>query len=81
MGAVAAGQVADLADAFVAALGDDVGGAELTTEVGARGMPSHEDDPLGSEPPGRQYGHKADGSVADDGDGRLGADVRPDGAW
>lgn len=33
-GAVAAGEVADLGDALVAAFGDDVGGAEVATEVG-----------------------------------------------
>ena len=35
VGAVAAGEFADLGDAFLAALGDDVGGAELAAQVGA----------------------------------------------
>ena len=35
VGAVAAGELADLRDALLAALGDDVGGAELAAEVGA----------------------------------------------
>ena len=30
------GQLADLVDALVAALGDDIGGAELDAQVGAR---------------------------------------------
>jgi hypothetical protein len=34
VGAVAAGQFAGLFDAFVAALGDDVGGAELAARAG-----------------------------------------------
>ena len=55
MGAVPAGQLADLLDALLAALGNDVGGAELAAEVGAVGVASHEDDPLGAQPPGGQY--------------------------
>ena len=37
VGAVAAGELADLGDSFVASFGDDVGGAELAAEVGAGG--------------------------------------------
>ena len=68
VGAVAAGELADLGDAFLAALGDDVGGAELAAEVGAGLVAAHQDDLLGAEPLGRQHGQQADGAVADDGD-------------
>jgi len=50
--AVTARQVADLGDAFVAAGGDDVGGAELPAQIGAVPVASHEDDLLGAESPG-----------------------------
>ena len=66
--AVAAGELADLGDAVLAAGGDDVGGAELPTEVGARLVAAHEDDLLGAEPLGRQHRQQADGAVADHGD-------------
>jgi len=75
LGAVAAGKVADLLDAVVAAFGDDMGGSEFTAEVGAGGMPSHEDDLLGSELPCGQDGQEADGAVTDDGDRGSGADA------
>ena len=68
MGAVAAGELADRVDALVAALGDDVGGAELAAEVGAVRVAAHQDDPLGAEPLGGQHGAQADGAVADHGD-------------
>ena len=58
VGAVAAGQFADLVDALLAALGDDIGGAELAAEAGAVRVASHEDDLLGAEPPGGQDGHR-----------------------
>ena len=69
VGAVAAGEFADLRDAFLAARGDDVGGAELAAEVGAVLVAAHQDDPFGAEPLGRQDGQQADGAVADHGDG------------
>ena len=69
VGAVAAGELADLRDALLAALGDDVGGAELAAEVGAVLVPAHQDDPLGAEPLGGQHGEQPDRAVADHGDG------------
>ena len=75
VGAVAAGELADLGDAFLAAGGDDVGGAELAAQVGAGLVAAHEDDLLGAKPFGRQHGQQADGAVADDGD--AGALVDP----
>ena len=67
--AAAVGEVADLRDALLAALGDHVGGAELAAEVGARLVAAHQHDPLRAELLGRQHGQQADRAVADDGDG------------
>ena len=67
VGAVAAGQLPDLRDALLAALGDDVGGAELATQVGAGLVPAHQDDLLGAEPLGRQHRAQPDRAVADHG--------------
>src|SRR5206468_12600462 len=72
-----AGEVPNLVDAGLTALGDDIGGAEFAPEIGTGDVPPHEDDPLGSEPLGRQHGHEADGSVADDRDRGPGADAGP----
>src|SRR3954451_291238 len=47
--AVPARQLADLGDAFLVARGNDVGGAELPAELGARRVATHEDDLFGSE--------------------------------
>ena len=55
VGAVAAGQLPHALDALLAALGDDVGGAELAAQVGAVRVPAHQDDPLGAEPLGGQH--------------------------
>ncbi len=55
---VAVGEVTHTRDAFLAALGDDVGGTELPPEIGAGGVSAHEDDSLGAEAPGRQDGHR-----------------------
>ena len=65
---MAASEVVDVGGALGASLGDDVGGAELAAEVGARLVPPHQDDLLGAEPLGRQNGQQADGAVTDDGD-------------
>ena len=65
VGAVAAGQLAHLRDALLAALGDDVGGAELAAEVGAGLVPAHQDDLLGAEPLGRQHRAQPDRAVTD----------------
>ena len=80
MRAVAAGQFQDAFDALVAALGDDVGGAELAAQVGAVGVPAHQDDLLGAEPLRREHAAQSDGTVTDDGDRVAGADSGGDGA-
>ena len=54
-----------LRDAVLAAFGDDVGGAELASQVGAYCVAAHEDDLLGAEPFGREHRHQADRAVAD----------------
>ncbi len=66
VGAVTPGQRADLLDAFVAALGDDVGGAELPTKIGAVTMAAHQDDLLGAQSFGGQHRAESDCAVADD---------------
>lgn len=53
LGAVPAGELADILDAFLTALGNDVRGAELEAEVGAALVPTHEDDLLRAQPPSR----------------------------
>jgi hypothetical protein len=60
-------QVPDPLDALCAAFGHDVGGTELDAEVGAVGVPAHQDDPPGAEPLCREDGAQADRAVADDG--------------
>jgi hypothetical protein len=72
-------QLPDLLSALPAAFGDDVGGAELDTEVGACLVTAHQDDALGSQALGGQDGEQADRSVADDRDARAWADPGGDG--
>ena len=72
-------------DAGVAALGDNVGGAELARESLPVGMAAERDDALGAELPGSQDSEQADRAVTDDRDGLtrpgLGRDSRePTGA-
>ena len=67
MRAVAAGQFPDAFDALLAALGDHVGGAEFAAQIGAVGVPAHQDDPLGPEPLGGQHAAQSDRPVADHG--------------
>ena len=69
MGAVAAGELADLGDALLAALGDHVGRAELEAEIRADLVPAHQNDALGPELPRRQDSHQTDRAVTDHGDG------------
>ena len=76
--AAAVGEVADLGDPVGAALGDHVGGAELTAEVGPRLVAAHQHDALGAELLGRQHGEQADGAVADHGDGAAGLHAAAD---
>ena len=80
VGAEAVGEVLDPRDAVVAALGDDVGGAEVEGELLAVLVAAHGDDPLGAELPGGEDAHEPDGAVADDGDGLAGADLGGDGS-
>ena len=56
-------------DALVAALGDDVGGAELEGQLLAGFVAAHRDDALGAELLGGEHAEEADGAVADDGHG------------
>ena len=66
--AEAAGQLADALDGLLAALADDVGGAELARERDPVGVAAHDDDLLGAEALGGDDAAQADGAVADDGD-------------
>ena len=74
------GQLLDPRDALVAALGDDVGGAELAGELLAGLVAAHGDDPLGAELLGGEHAEQPDRAVADDGDGLAGAGLGGDGA-
>ena len=66
--AEAAGQLADALDRLLAALADDVGGAELARERDAVRVAAHDDDLLGTEPLGRDHAAQPDRAVADDRD-------------
>ena len=74
-----AGQLADALDRLVAALADDVGGAELLSERDALGVVAEQDDLLGAEPLRGDHAAEADGAVADDGDRLAGRDPGRDG--
>src|SRR3954469_12889911 len=63
--AVAAGELPNSGDALLAAGGDDVGGAELPAQVGARPVAAHQHDLLGAQPLGGQHREQADRAVAD----------------
>ena len=73
------GEVLDAGDAVVAALFDDVGGAELAGQLLAGLVAAHDDDPLGAELAGGEHAEEADGAVTDDGDGLARADLGGDG--
>ncbi len=66
MGAVASGQLPHALDGFLAALADDVGGAELARERDPVGVPAEDDDLLGAEALRGDHAAEADGAVADD---------------
>ena len=68
-----------LRHALVAALLDDVGGAELAGQLLAVGVAAHRDDPLGAELLGGEDAEQADRAVADDRDGLAGAGLGGDG--
>ena len=77
----AVGQILDAGDAFVTALGHDVGRAELAGELLPRRVTAHRDDPLGTHLPGREHTEEADRAVTDDRDrparlhvGRIGGE-------
>jgi hypothetical protein len=69
--ALPVGEVAHPGDSVLAALGDDVGGTEFDAQVGAVGVPAHQDDAFGPEPPGGQHGRQPDRSVVDHRDGGV----------
>ena len=79
MRAQPAGELLDRGDAVVAALFDDVGGAEFQGRASGGGVPADGDDPFGAELLGGQDAEQADGAVADDGDGLAGAGLGGDG--
>ena len=66
VGADAAGELADRGLTLLAALGDDVGGAELLGDLLARRVPRHGDHPLGAHPGRGEHAGQADRAVADD---------------
>ena len=82
VGAEAAGQLLDALDRLLAALADDVGGAELAGERDPVGVAAQDDDLLGAEALGGDHAAQADGAVADDGDAILpGATPATTAAW
>ena len=66
------GQLLDARHALVAALGHDVGRAELAGELLPRLVPAHRDDPLGAHLLGREHAKQTHRAVADDHDRRAG---------
>jgi hypothetical protein len=74
-----AGQVTDALDRLLAALADDVGGAELSGELGALGVAAHDDDLLDPQSLGGDHAAQPDGAVADDGHGLSRANLRDNG--
>src|ERR1700733_5592455 len=74
VGTVPASHLLDARDGFVAALGDDVGGAVLERQLLARLVPAHRDDPRRAELPRGEHGEQANRAITDDRD-RL---ARPD---
>lgn len=81
MRTLTAGELHDLGDAFGAALGNHVGGAELLAQVGAIGVPAHQDDPLGAHLAGREHCRQSHRAVADHGDGLPRATLAMKAAW
>ena len=57
-------QVHDRRDTVGAALGDDIRRPPLDTQVGALGVTTHQDDPLGAEATGGEHRGETDGSIA-----------------
>jgi hypothetical protein len=73
-----AGELLDPGHAFVAALGDEGGGAELDRELLAGLVAAHGDDALRAEPPGRQHGQQPDRAVTGHPDGPARAELNPE---
>ena len=69
VGTDSVGQFLDAGNALVAALGHDVGRAELAGELLPRLVAAHRDDPLGTHLLGGEHREEADGAVTDDHDG------------
>ena len=79
VGAEPAGELLDLGDAVVAALLDDVGGAELAGQRLAVGVAAERDDAFGAELLGGEDAEESDGAVTDDRDRLAGAGLGGDG--
>ena len=75
LGAEALGELADASDTLLAALANDVGGAELPGERNALLVTTHDDDLLGAEPLGGEDTAQPDRAVADDRDRAALADA------
>ena len=67
-GAEAAGQPPDALDRLLAALTDDIRGAELLSQRDAFGVAAEQDDLLGTKPLRCDHAAEADGAVPDDRD-------------
>jgi hypothetical protein len=75
VGSDAVGELLDLRDAFVAALGDDVCGAEVARQGLSVRVPAHRDDSLGTELGSGQDAGQAHRPVAYHHDSAAGSDV------
>src|SRR4051812_1270776 len=69
-------QLFDPLDALVAALANDVRGAELACELLPRVVAAHRDDAFGTHLPGREHAEESDRAVTHDDDRRAWLDVR-----
>ena len=72
----ALGQVLDTRDTFFAALGDDVGRAELAREFLAGLVAAHRHDAFRTHLLRGEHAEQTDGAVTDHGNGRAGLHVR-----
>src|SRR6266496_1651907 len=70
------GQILDASHALVAALGHDVGRAELAGELLPRLVTAHRDDSFGAHLLGGEHTEEADRPVSDDGDRHAGFYIR-----
>jgi hypothetical protein len=69
------GQVFDPGDALISALNDDVGGAELSSELLSRRVAAHDDDPFGAHLLRGEDAQETDRAVTDHRDSRAWLDV------